>query len=197
MGHEQDSGAGLAGDPQQLGLHALAGHLVERAEGLVHEQQLGAGRERPGDRDALLHPAGQFARAGRGELGEPDQLQQLGGARPALRLRDAVDVQRQLDVLRDRAPLQEPGLLERDAVVLVEAGLPGRFAADERRARGGLLQVGDQPQQRRLPAPGRPDERDELARADGQVDAGERVHVAEPLLDAGEGDGGCHARCPR
>ena len=43
--------------------------------------------------------------------------------------------QRQLDVALDGAPLQQPGLLEGDAVVLVEAGLPGRLAVDRDRAR--------------------------------------------------------------
>ena len=69
----------------------------------------------------------------------------------------------QLDVLRDRPPLQQPGLLERDPVVLVEPGLPGGLAADAHRARARLLQVGDHPQQRRLPAPRRADQRHELA----------------------------------
>ena len=43
---------------------------------------------------------------------------------PALGSVDPVHLERQLDVRRDRAPLEQPGLLEREAVVLVEAGLP-------------------------------------------------------------------------
>ena len=54
--------AGLAADPQQLGLHVLAGHLVERAERLVHQQQRGMRGQRAGDRDALLHAARQLPR---------------------------------------------------------------------------------------------------------------------------------------
>ena len=40
-------------------------------------------RERPCDRYALLHAAGKLARVTRGELGKPDQMQQLACARSA------------------------------------------------------------------------------------------------------------------
>ena len=124
----------------------------------------------------------------------PTSCEQLRGAGAALGLRDPVHVQRQLDVLRDRPPLQQAGLLERDAVVLVQPGLPGGLAADQHRAGAGLLQVGDHPQQRRLPAPGRPDQRHELAGRQPQLDARQRVHRppgpgVEGLVDAGQLDG--------
>ena len=74
---------------------------------------------------------------------------------------------------------QQPGLLERDAVVLVDprawrAGLPKTASVAASRP----VEVGDQAQQRRLAAAGRPDQRDELARGDLEVDAGERVDLA-------------------
>ncbi len=48
VGHEEHRGPGLGADPRQLGLHPLPGHLVERAERLVHEQQPRAARQGPG-----------------------------------------------------------------------------------------------------------------------------------------------------
>ena len=87
--------------------------------------------EGPGDRDALLHPAGELARAVRGEVGEPDELEQLERLRAPLRLADAVQVERQLDVALHRAPLEQPGLLEGDAVVLVQARAARRLAVDQ------------------------------------------------------------------
>ena len=48
-------------------LHQLAGLRVDAGEGLVHQQDLGLGRERPGQRHALLHAAGQLVRVGVGE----------------------------------------------------------------------------------------------------------------------------------
>ncbi len=55
-------------DAQQLGLHVLAGHLVEGPEWLVHQQHLWVGCQRPGDRHPLLHAAREFPRAMVGEL---------------------------------------------------------------------------------------------------------------------------------
>jgi hypothetical protein len=105
-----------------------------------------------------------------------------------------VQPERQLDVALDRAPFEQSRLLEGDAVVLVQPRAPGRLAVDEHRALGRLDEVGDDPQQRRLPAAGRPDQRDELAGADGEVDAGERLHrgraLAEALSEALECDRG-------
>ena len=42
---------------QQQGPHVRADQRIERAEGLVHQQDVGIGRERAGEADALLHPA--------------------------------------------------------------------------------------------------------------------------------------------
>ena len=89
---------------------------------------------------------------------------------------------------------KQPGLLERDAVVLVQAGLPAGLPLTSTDPALGVSRSRDQAQQRRLPAAGRPDQRDELARADVEVDAGQRRHLAlaagvEHLVDAGrDGD---------
>ena len=53
-------------DPEQELLHLGAGLAVERAEGLVHQQDLGIVGERAGDRDALHHAAGELLRLGLG-----------------------------------------------------------------------------------------------------------------------------------
>ena len=47
-----------------------------------------------------------------------------------LRLVPALQLERQLDVLDDAAPVEQAGLLEGHAVLLVEAGLVGRLAVD-------------------------------------------------------------------
>ena len=67
---------------------------------------------------------------------------------------------------RDRAPVEEPGLLERDPVVVVEPGLRAGLPSTSTVPAVGVDQVADQAQQRRLAAAGRPDQRDELARRD-------------------------------
>ena len=58
-------------------VHPLAGHLVERPERLVHQQDRRLERERPGDRDALLHPARELARVVLQEVAQLDELEHL------------------------------------------------------------------------------------------------------------------------
>ena len=65
---------------EQLVLHVAADQRVERAERLVHQQQVGVGGERAGQADALLHAAGQLVGPGLLPAGESGQLQRLGGA---------------------------------------------------------------------------------------------------------------------
>ena len=123
--------AGLAADPQQLGLHVLAGHLVERAERLVHQQQRRVRGEGSGDRHPLLHAAGELPREVLGELGQLDQLEHLERPRSPPGPVPALQLERQLDVLDDAAPLEQARLLERHPVVLIEPRVPRRLAVHE------------------------------------------------------------------
>ena len=68
-------------------------------------------------------------------------------------------------------------------------------AADGDRAGVGLLEPGDQPQRRGLAGAGRPEQHDELAVGDVEVEAVDRLMVAEALGDAFEDDVS-HARPP-
>ena len=89
VGDEHDGGLGLGADPDQLVLHPLPGHLVQRPERLVHQQQSRPLGQGAGDRHPLLHAAGQLVGIGAGELAQPDQLDQLAhpglGVRPCRR----------------------------------------------------------------------------------------------------------------
>ncbi len=62
---------------QQVVVELEAGDLVERGEGLVHQQQLRLGDQRAGDRDAHLHAAGQFARIARAKSRKADAGQRI------------------------------------------------------------------------------------------------------------------------
>src|SRR5581483_8953048 len=118
------------------------------------QQQRGLERERAGNRDPLLHPAGQLPRVMVAEARELDQLEHLPDAAAAPIALPAEHLERQRDVLRDRAPVEEHGVLEDDPVVAVVARLARALAVDGDRAGGWLDEVADQPQQRRLAAPG-------------------------------------------
>ena len=153
VGHQQRRGAALAQHAAHLGAHLRAQAGIEGVEGLVEQHQLGRGRERAGERDALLLAPGELVRAALGQVGQPDQLQQLSHATGvALRTRKSkgdvggdVEVGEQRSLLRHEA---DPALLGGDVGALV-ADDP---LADANRAGVGALEAGDQPQQRRLAA---------------------------------------------
>ena len=174
---EHDRRVGRRTDLQQFGLHVLTSHLVERTERFVHQQQRRVCRERPSDRDPLLHTPRELPRHVTGEFREFDEFEHFVRAGPTPGLVPALQLERQLDVLLDGAPVEQARLLERHAVVLVEAGLRSRLAVHDDAAVGRLDEVGDQAEQRRLPAPRRADQRHELARLDGELDAGQRVDL--------------------
>ena len=83
MGHEQDRLGELLLEAQELVLEALADDRVDRAERLVHEHDRRVCGERAGDADALALAARELAPGSgpRSGPGQPDELQQLLGAR--------------------------------------------------------------------------------------------------------------------
>ena len=137
MRHEQDRRPGALPDLEQLHVHALAGHLVERTERLVHQQDRGIERERARDGDALLHATRQLPRIVAGEVPQLDEGEHAPPpARPRRALRRPDDLERQLDVaLRPVRQSNRIGRLEDHAVVTVPAGLGGGLAIDRHRAR--------------------------------------------------------------
>src|SRR5262249_13743048 len=87
---------------------------VERAEGLVHQQQRGIGRERARQPDALALAPGELGRPG-GEVAvgvEPDEAQQLAGALALRLLGPAQEPGHERNVLADREMGEEPRLLD-------------------------------------------------------------------------------------
>jgi hypothetical protein len=106
-----------------------------------------------------------------------------------LQARQSPHLERQRHVLRHRHVRIERVALEhhRDVAVLRCEGVDGR-AVDPHLALVGVVQAREDPQQRRLAAARRADQRQELAVADLEVDAVEHARGAEALPDAGEGD---------
>ena len=102
VGDEQHGEPGARPERLELVVEQVAGHRVERAERLVHEQDVGLLRERPGERGALAHAAGELVRALVAEVLEVHHLEQLVHAALALGLRHAVEPQREVDVAARR-----------------------------------------------------------------------------------------------
>ena len=70
-------------DALELDLHLAAQLEVERAERLVEQQHLRVVDQGPGQRDALLLPAGELGRLARGEGRQLHQLERVVGLRLA------------------------------------------------------------------------------------------------------------------
>ena len=82
----------------------------------------------------------------------------------------AHDLERQSHVLVDGAPREQGGGLEHIAIGAVEPRIRRRLAVDGDRPRRRLFEIGDDTQERRLPAARRTDEGDELALHDIEID---------------------------
>ena len=125
----------LGPDALQLEVEPLAGHLVERAERLVEQQDLGLDDQRPGDGDPLAHAARQLRGPGVLEALEADQLDEVGD-RVVGAPRHAADLERQPDVGRRptaTAAAPRPGTRCRGGGCCARPR--GRLAVHERLAR--------------------------------------------------------------
>ncbi len=183
----------------QLGdLHArlAAQRGVEVGQRLVEQEDLGLAHDRTPDRDALALAARHLARQ---PLQVRPQVQDLGGAVDLLldhRRIGLGQAQREAHVLGDGHVRVQRVALEHHRQVALRGRQARDVAAVEDDAAGGQrLEPGDQAQQRGLAAARRADEHGELAAGDGQVDALDRLHVAELLLDALELEE-CHFLVP-
>jgi hypothetical protein len=133
--------------------HAAAQRRVQRGEGLVQQQRLGAAGQRARERHALLLAARELVRQAPGERRDPDHLQQ---PRDPLAAPLAAG-EPEADVVLDAQVGEEGALLGHvaDAALLrrqVRAPVIQRLLAERHGAPLGALEAGDHPQQRRLAA---------------------------------------------
>ena len=150
---------------EQVGVELVARDLVERAEGLVHQQQVGLRDQAARDRHAHLHAARQLARQGLGELRQAHQRQRVGDARVGL----ARAARRPGRAAAARWPARWPTAsawapgTRRPCAGRVASSCADRLAPQQQPAVGGLEQAGHHLQQRALAAARGPEQRDELA----------------------------------
>ena len=197
MGHVDERDPDLLLDPLELDLHLLAQLEVERAERLVEEEDGGSVDERPGQRDPLRLAAGDLGRLALLEAGQLDQLEHVGDARLDLVALDLLAPQPEGDVVLDRQVREQRVVLEdrvdvplvrRQPGHVLERALAGRWIGGPQldQARGGLLEPADHPEGGRLAAAGRPEEGEELAVLDLEVDVVDGGGFAEALDDIDE-----------
>lgn len=142
---------------------AAPGDRVQGGEGLVEQQEVGAGDQGAGEGDAHGHAARQLERPGRQAVAETDGGKGFGGAGIGLGAGDAGQFQGQGDI-GDRVRPRHQGRALED-----EAGPAGDDLADD----GAVVrpfEIGEQPEDGGLAGSGRAHEGDDLAGSDGQVD---------------------------
>ncbi len=170
---DQDRGRAAFARQRQEGLAQFRRrHLVEMAEGLVGQQDIGLHREGARDRHALAHAAGQFVRIGIGELAEAQPVEPGQRALALLVLRQADQFERQLGVVERRAPRQQAVLLEHGgdpAAEMIEVGVRA-LVADADGAFGRRFEPDHQVEEGGFAAAGLADDRHDFARRDGQIE---------------------------
>ncbi|MEY9720367.1 hypothetical protein ABIA22_002857 [Sinorhizobium fredii] len=145
---------------------------VEVGQRLVEEEDLWVAADRPADRDTLALSAGERLRKAVEILGKLEHLCGRANAAVDLLLRFLGDPHAERHVVVDgHMRVERIGLEHHGDAALRWRHLVDPLAVDEHVAAGDLLQPGDHPEQRRLPAAGRPDEDDELALLDVEIDA--------------------------
>jgi|GEM_PF-4045575 len=145
--HEQHGRARRLPHPDQLLLQVAAGNGVDRAEGFVHQQQVGLDRQRAGDAHALRLAARQLVRPAAAVVGQAGQLQRRVDTALAFRAIQAQAFQPIADIAAHRAPGHQAAVLEHHRAAAA-SGPRRRLKAHF--ARSGLGQPGRGAQQRRL-----------------------------------------------
>ena len=151
--------------------HADAQLRVEVRERLVHEERARLAHDRAAHRDPLPLAAGELRRLAVEQLREAEHARDLLDAPSDLGLRRPPHLEAVGHVLADAHVRVERVALEDHRDVASSRRQVGDVdAVDPDLARGRLLEPGDGTQERRLAAPGRPDEDDELAVGDREAD---------------------------
>ncbi len=187
--HEGD--AGLVLDVGDLELRLLAQLLVERAERLVEQQNLGLPGERPRESHALALAAGKLVRLALRERRQLHEIEHLPDPVAALGLGHGLVLEAIADILLHAHMREERVGLEHH----VHRPVIGRhvrhvLTVDEDLAARGRLEAREHAQQRRLAAARSAEKGEELALDDVDrhiVDGREVTELLGDLLDADEG----------
>ena len=147
---------------------------VERARGLVCQQDLGIVDERAGDGDALHLAAGKLARLFAHVLGKPHAAERLDGALPALSAGHAGKREGQLDVFQNGLVWDKVVGLEHEADAVVAICVPIAVfvlacghAVDEQVSVVVMVKAADDVEHGGLARARRPQHRHELVVAEG------------------------------
>ncbi len=167
---------------------------VERAGGLVGQEQLSPADHGPGDGNPLALPARQLVGVVRRPVLQPEVVERLERRRLGLAGRDAVELERQGDILHRAEPGQQVVVLEDvpDGLAaqprLAVARQRGqRTAADVDLAAGRVLEAAGDGQQRALARAAGAHDGHQRPGVDREIDTLEGVHLCRPFsVDLGD-----------
>ncbi len=172
VGHVDDGHAQGRVNPPDLVLHLLAQAAVESAQRFVHQDEFRFEDESTGDRHALLLAARQLRRLPVLKALELHQAERTLHPLPPKNRLDSADLERKGQIAAHRHVREQGVVLEHHAdAPLVGRQIVNRPAADPDRARRRRLESGEHHQAGRLAGAGRPEQSQELASFDLQVQA--------------------------
>jgi hypothetical protein len=178
MRDDHGRGAELLIDARDGGQHDLAGIIIECSGRLVAQQNIRRFDDGSGDGDALLFAAGKLRRKMIEPLGQPDQ-----GQRRARVERLIGDFVHQRDVFEYREARNQIVELEHEADMLAPVarqfrvvGINEIVVAPHRLTGCGRIEAAEDVQQRRFAGAGGPQQHDEFALIDVEVDVAQRMH---------------------
>src|SRR4051794_10486866 len=178
--HQHHRGAAVA-QPVEDGAQRGGGVRVEPRVGLVEQHHVGRVQQGAREREALLHPPREGAHPVAAALAQAHGLQR--GIHPLAPPRQAVEARVEVQVLCGGEAGVEEGLVREEADAPARGVARGHLlTADGDGAAGGAHGAAEEPQQRGLPRPVRPEHGEELAARQGEADAAHRRERAEPLL---------------
>ncbi len=174
MRHVDGRHAEVSLDPRDLGSHLDAELRVEVRERLVHEERLRIAHDRAAHRDPLALTAGERPRLLLQRLREPQNPCGFADATVDLVFRETAHLEGEAHVLvRIHVWIERVVLEDHRDVAILRREVVHDLSVDLDGARGDRLETRHHPERGRLPAPRRPDEDDELAGCDLEVQRGD------------------------
>ena len=179
VGHVDRGDAGCALEAGDLDPHLAAQARVEIGQRLVHQESAGVTHQRPAHGDTLPLSARKLSRPALKQRLEFEHRRSFADAGLDEFARLPADLEREAEIFADGEMRVERIALEnhRD-VALARRQAVGDRAADCEHPAGDRLEAGDHAQRRRLAASGRPDQHQEFAVLDLEVEVPDRNMAA-------------------
>src|SRR3954452_6611290 len=180
--HEQDRFLRALMDGGQLALQRLARLRVQRAERLIHQQNLRVDRQRPRNADALLHAAGELIGTAIARILQAHQIEIASRRFAQHPAAHPLHFQPERHVLKRGEPRQQRRMLEHHAAVVPTAG--DHVSIDRHAAAACRLEAHRDAQRRGLAAAGGADQRDDLAVSHAETEAAQSLNGLLDPADA-------------